>query len=128
MGSLVDLNRRMARRAYELKLSIEEAFPDSVTAQTGQEILSVIQEALTNARRHASASHVSVRLGTEGEYAWAEVADDGRGFEPGAEHAGIGSHSLRQRAHELDGELIVDSAPGAGTRIWLRIPKEKLYL
>lgn len=124
LRSLVDLNRRMARRAYEIELTVNEEFPARISATGAQGMLRVVQEALTNARRHASPSHVAVRLGADERYVWAEIEDDGQGFEPGTGHTGIGSDSMRQRAKELSGELIVRSAPGRGTSIKLRIPRE----
>lgn len=126
LGSLVDLNRRMVRRAYELELVVEEAFPDRVSGAVSQSILRVVQEALTNVRRHASPEYVRVRLGIEEGWAWAEVSNDGRGFEPGSGHIGIGSHSMRQRATELGGELSVQSSPGRGTVVKLWVPCERL--
>lgn len=124
LESLVDLNRRMARRAYEIELVVGEEFPARIPAIGAQGMLRVIQEALTNARRHASPSHVAVRLDADERHLWAEVEDDGRGFEPGSVYTGIGSDSMRQRAKDLDGELIVRSAPGQGTSVKLRVPRE----
>ena len=52
-----------------------------------------------------------------------EVVDDGRGFEPGAlDGPGHGLANVRERAERLGGELIVESAPGRGTRLALTIP------
>jgi signal transduction histidine kinase len=87
--------------------------------------LRVVQEALQNAEKHAQATHVEVasRLGDTALHL--EVRDDGVGFEPSAPQPGDGGFgllSLRERARLAGGELLVESAPGAGTRISLVIP------
>ena len=85
------------------------------------ELLRIVQEALTNARRHSGARRVGVTLWVEGNDLVAEVSDDGRGFE--METApGIGLRSMRERAAALGGELEVQSEPGEGTWVRLRAP------
>ena len=89
--------------------------------ETGTQIWRVLQEALTNARRHAQASRVVVVLKTEGEDMIAEVSDDGRGF--GRETVpGVGQGSMQERAAAVGGELRIESEPGRGTRVRLRVP------
>ena len=83
----------------------------------------IVQEALTNVRRHSGARHARVELGVEGEALYAEVRDDGRGFDPGLTRwAGVGRHSMRQRALGLGGEVELWSEPGRGTRVLCRVP------
>src|ERR671913_384912 len=64
LENLVDLNRRMARGRYELELFVEDDFPARLPDKTGQELTRLVQEALTNVRRHAEAAHARVELGT----------------------------------------------------------------
>ena len=123
LESLIDLNRRMAHERYDIELVLRDGFPTHLSERKGQEITRLVQEALTNVRRHAGAAHVRVELGTEGEKAFVEVSDDGRGFDPhDAGGTGIGRHSMGQRALELGGGLDVQSAPGEGTRVRLVMP------
>ena len=83
----------------------------------------IVQEALTNVRRHSGARHARVELGVEREALYAEVRDDGRGFDPGLTRwAGVGRHSMRQRALGLGGEVELWSEPGRGTRVLCRVP------
>jgi signal transduction histidine kinase len=126
LESLIDLNRRMARERYDIELVVGDGFPTQLSERTGQEITRLVQEALTNVRRHAGAGHVSVELGTEGTLAFVEVSDDGRGFDPPSAETGIGRQSMGQRARELGGELDVQSAPGEGARIRFSIPTSRL--
>ena len=86
------------------------------------ELLRVLQEALTNARRHSEARNVELTLRTEDKAVLAEVADDGRGFDPGSARAGIGLSAMRERIEALGGKIEVRSRPGEGTRVGVRVP------
>jgi PAS domain S-box-containing protein len=123
---LMDLNRRMARSKYELDLVVEDGFPRTIPERTGREIVRIVQEALTNARRHAQPRRVRVRLWRDGDLSRVEVADDGRGFETDRPGIGVGQQSMRHRARELGGELTVESAPGRGTRVRFEVPVSRL--
>ena len=126
LESLVDLNRRMARNRYELQLDVEDGFPPTLSERASQELTRIIQEALTNARRHSEARRVEVRLWLAGDLACAEVADDGRGFDAALSGIGMGQHSMRHRALELGGDLQVESEPGRGTRVRFHAPLSRL--
>ena len=86
-------------------------------------IYRVVQEALTNAARHADASAMSVDLRQRNGMLSAQVTDDGRGFE--AERPGLGLTGMRERAELIGGELEITSAPGSGTTVVLRVPVEE---
>jgi signal transduction histidine kinase len=116
----------MARERYDIELVVADDFPSRLPEKTGQELTRLVQEALTNVRRHAGAGHVRVELGTGDDLAFVEVSDDGRGFDPQSARTGIGRQSMKQRALELGGELAVESAPGEGTRIRFSIPISRL--
>jgi two-component system, NarL family, sensor kinase len=87
----------------------------------------ICQEALTNIARHAEAKRVSVRLVATPEQVQLTVEDDGRGF-----HASeaIGDHhglvGMNERAKMLGGTLELRTSPGAGTRVRVTVPLEKL--
>ncbi len=117
---LVERNR-MRAQGYEIRLEVEEGLPETPSGNAGAEILRVIQEALTNARRHSRARHVRVSVKIEGDKLVAEVADDGRGFEPGTP-SGVGLNSMQERAAALGGNLEIESSVGQGTRVRLRVP------
>jgi signal transduction histidine kinase len=118
--SLVERSREMDP-ACEIRLEVQEEFPSMIANAADTGVLRVIQEALTNARRHSGARNVRVSLGAEGNHLVAQVADDGRGF--GAQSdPGVGLGSMRQRALRLGGELEVECEPGEGTRSRTRVP------
>lgn len=82
----------------------------------------ITQEALHNIARHSGAPDAQVRLTRDDDNLTLQIADSGVGFNPGAEHAGLGLVSMRERVAFLKGRLAVDSVPGGGTRIEVRVP------
>lgn len=85
-------------------------------------VLRLMQEALTNALKHARASRVRVvtrDLGTKVEI---RVEDDGEGFDVRSVAQGRGLRGLQRRSRQLGGSLRVDSSPGHGTVVTLRLP------
>lgn len=104
----------------ELKVEGSEQISPSVQV----ELYAIIQEALNNVLKHAHAQHVRVGLRFEEGSTTAEVLDDGIGFAPGADPAGsgFGLLGMKERAQKIQSELRIESAPGQGTRIKVRVP------
>jgi CheY-like chemotaxis protein len=109
-------------RGQEIWLEVEDDFPAISFGDAGMEILRVIQEALTNARRHSGARKMQVTLSKDRDELVAEVADDGRGFMLGTTPGGVGLRSMRERTIALGGKLEIESEVGEGTRVGLRVP------
>lgn len=90
------------------------------------QVLRIAQEALANVRKHSGAKRVRVGLALDREFAALEVEDDGKGFDPGApSHDGrphFGLVTMRERAQAVEGELEIETVPGRGTKIRLRVP------
>jgi signal transduction histidine kinase len=128
---LGDLVNRMRRFLEEGALARSVAF--SFVAPEGRDEVELppeprrhlwlaFKEGVHNAFKHSEATHVEVRLVLGGRSILLTIADDGVGFDAGAEHPGTGVSSLRRRAVEAGGRLEIESAPGAGTRVTLRVP------
>ncbi|PZG13693.1 sensor histidine kinase [Nonomuraea aridisoli] len=81
----------------------------------------IVQEALTNVRRHAGASHARIVLRRVRQVLRVLVEDDGRGL-PETPRAGVGLGSMRERAAELGGICVVTGEPGTGTRVEVMLP------
>jgi PAS domain S-box-containing protein len=92
-----------------------------LSAETSLAIYRIVQEALTNAARHASAHAVTVSLGGDAASLRVEVADDGTGFNARKRPSSIGMLSMHERARVVGGRLTVSSSPGKGTRVVLEI-------
>jgi PAS domain S-box-containing protein len=118
--SLVELNRQ-ATDESEIRLVVEEGFPVGLPAKESVDLLRVLQEALTNARRHSGASSIEVRLRTENQDVLAQIVDDGRGFDPLSVRTGVGLSAMRERIEGLGGKIEVRSRPGEGSKVTVRI-------
>lgn len=86
------------------------------------DVLRFIQEALTNVLKHSGASEVHVDVDCQNATLRVEVRDDGSGFDPSSRSAGAGLASLASRAHRLNAELVIDTAPGCGVCLRLDVP------
>jgi PAS domain S-box-containing protein len=118
--SLVRRTRMMARGS-EISLELGEQVPSVPLGETGTQASRIIQEALTNARRHSEAKRISVSLMMDEGDLLAEVSDDGQGLGQEAP-SGVGLSSMRERATVIGGELEIESEVGWGTRVRLRFP------
>jgi signal transduction histidine kinase len=121
---LEDFLRRSEIACEFKEEGVEDRLPDSVKTC----VYRVVQEALHNCEKHSGASRVRVSVRQFPDLLAVEVEDDGRGFRAGGpamappHTGGLGLLGMRERAGIAGGSLTVDSAPGAGTRIALRIP------
>ena len=83
----------------------------------------IVQEAFTNVLKHASASHVTVKLSRGDGTVTLVVQDDGTGFDPADVRDGsLGLVGMRERVALVGGRLIVDSSEGAGTMLRAEVP------
>lgn len=125
-GSDVDaaLARVAARFGAEtgVEVVVESSWDARTDVTTDQAVvlLRSVQEALSNVRRHAGAGRVVLRLSAATDPV-VEVVDDGVGFDT-ATADGYGLDGMRRRVEAAGGRLDVDSAPGRGTRLRVRLP------
>jgi len=85
----------------------------------------VIQEALTNVRRHSGAVSARVIFALCDDEVRVTIEDNGLGFEPEKIREGFGLRSMRGRAESVGGVIEVNSTPGKGTRVIVRMPRRK---
>jgi len=85
--------------------------------EVDQALYRITQEALANTARHSQASRAEIGLVYGQQQVELSVSDDGRGFDPGAGHVGLGLRSMRERAELIGGRLQIDSAPDQGSRV-----------
>ena len=101
---------------------------ERLSAAAEATVYRVVQEALTNVRKHAAASRVSLVAERRGSQLRVIVEDDGRGFDSAAVSASadsqrrLGLRGMAERAALVAGVLEVESAPGNGTTIYLTVP------
>lgn len=95
------------------------------------QLVCILQEALTNVRKHAQAKKVTVKLGNDlrhgDECVRIEIGDDGIGFQEKESERSFGLQTMRERAAGVSGDIEIRSLPGRGTQVacWLPALKEK---
>jgi len=102
----------------QVKLSYD--VPNNIKVQ----LIRIVQEALTNVRKHAQSCSVSISAIERNGEAVIEIKDNGRGFTPEDVHPGshYGLRSMRERSEAIDADFQVISAPGMGTTVRLQFP------
>jgi CheY-like chemotaxis protein len=104
--------------SVDLPESLPRLKPDAETA-----LFRVAQECLTNARRHANASHVDLRMAANADQFQMEVTDNGKGFSDLENcRQGVGILGMQERLNELGGTLHVESGKGTGSSVIATIP------
>jgi signal transduction histidine kinase len=81
------------------------------------ELFRIVQEGLANARKHANAEHVRVRIGQRDGFRVVTIVDDGEGFDGDEKAGGQGLRNIRARCTSIGGRLALHSRPGAGTAL-----------
>ncbi len=111
--------------AYHDRLGVTvDASLDDVTVPAPVEhaLLRITQEACVNAVRHGSARRLAVSMTRQDGHVELAVRDTGTGFDPAAPHGGAGLAHIRDRVAELGGTVAIDSAPGRGAALTVRLP------
>jgi len=97
--------------------------PDALPPRTQIEVLRVLQEALTNVRKHADATVVRVSADFQDSTLRLTIVDNGRGFRPEETSGdGLGVQGMKERARLMGGDLRVISEPSGGTAVDLIVP------
>jgi signal transduction histidine kinase len=112
--------------ALDITLDIPKEFEQqNMNASAELQLLRIIQEALANIRKHAKASHCSLKLRLDDTVIRVIVTDDGEGFDIDgcSDGAGFGLTTMRERAEKAGGMLKIKSVLGQGTKIVIEIPR-----
>lgn len=118
---------------FSRRAGIETSVVDHLDGEPGLaplaeiQVIRVLQEALTNARKHSGARHARITLTEAGDQVAFVVEDDGQGFvvDAAGGREGFGLHSMRERTAQIGGTLLVESGPGLGTKVTLTVPREQ---
>ncbi len=119
------LRREAARfnAASGVPCSLDVELPDGLPASIAAPVLRIVTEGLTNITLHAGATQASLRLQAQDGALRLEIHDNGQGFDPSAVPEGhYGVIGMRERARLLGGTLEIESRPGQGTTLSVRIP------
>jgi PAS domain S-box-containing protein len=117
------LESKGARVTIKQETPIKRLSPELETA-----LFRVVQEAITNVARHSAARNVELSIRLESNEICVDIIDDGIGFEINTvtispdSGRGLGLLGMEERLELLNGELNVEAAPGAGTKVFIRVP------
>lgn len=121
--STVERFRRQTGIQTELRFGGDEGGP--LPPEQQLQVLFILQEALSNVRKHSEASQVQVSVNNERDFSLL-IQDDGQGYDPaevaarGESHVGL--HIMQERAARMRAVIKLESQPGAGTRVALTLP------
>ncbi len=106
-----------------LETEFQHSLPERLPRELETTVFRIVQEAVTNARRHSRSPRVRVRIVQEGDQIVIEVEDWGEGFDAATvDQSRFGLKGIRERARLLGGEAAIESWPGRGTRILVCLP------
>lgn len=103
-------------------------FGVELDANVAATVFAILEEAINNARKHGQAAPIHVTLQAQHDTLIAMVRDEGPGFDVNlvdldySARGSLGMVNMRDRARLIDGQLNIESAPGRGTRVTLRVP------
>lgn len=115
---------QLMSRVHHIEVEVVADGEPDLDGRAEHEVFRIVQEALTNAVRHAHAAKVTVSV-ANGEGVEIVVNDDGIGFEPDASTSRgrrLGLTSMRERASLLGGTITITSSPGDGATVRLEVP------
>jgi signal transduction histidine kinase len=109
-----------------IELTVSGPLPP-LPAETTHHLLRMLREAINNAAHHAAATRITVGLTANDQGIVATVSDDGSGFDPRAADQPLAGHfglsGLTERATRIGGRVTIDSRPGHGTAVTIRVPQ-----
>jgi two-component system sensor histidine kinase UhpB len=127
----LDLREALAERVAEWRRLHPEivftlavgSLPEGLGESYALAIYRIVQEAVTNALRHADAQRIGIRLESDAQALSLELTDDGRGLAEDWQRAGrFGVRGMRERARALGGEIEIGNRDDGGTRVFARLP------
>jgi two-component system nitrate/nitrite sensor histidine kinase NarX len=129
-GSLRDYLRKYSRQTgIAATVTSQGDTRRALSPRAEVQLLRVVQEALTNTRKHSKAKHATVQIDSTGPVATITIADDGVGFDPStvarSMEGGFGLASMRERVEQIGGRIAVRTAPNEGTTIVVELDVEE---
>lgn len=121
INKMVERAERMLR-GVELQVELSSELPNvEISLNLKRHLIMLFREAIHNCARHAGATKVKLSATADHTFLRISVQDNGCGFDTSAGHAGWGVESMKKRAVELGGILELNSSPGEGTEVAMKI-------
>jgi signal transduction histidine kinase len=130
----IDLTLRLEQLIEQFKRTSAVSCPEllidwqvnlpTLSLQTSHQLYAIVQEGLTNIRKHAQASQVRLHMGTDSEnHIVLDLEDNGRGFNLSRPPTGFGLRGIQERVEILGGQFHIESVQHQGTRLQVRVPQ-----
>ncbi len=125
LGDFIEQELNKVHKAGTVKTAFDHDEGDCEPADVQNRLMisRIFQECINNILKHAEAQHIFVKLAAENGWCTLDIADDGIGFDTETRHLGSGLANIDDRVKLMGGEVRIDSTPGSGTRVTLRIPQ-----
>lgn len=112
--------------SIQTELTVGDRIIPSLSPQIELQAIRIVQEALSNVRKHAEATRATIRVAAGDDEVTIVVEDDGKGFDVDKTEKGdltkFGLRNMKERADSIHGSLFVESRPENGTKVTLKIP------
>ena len=129
LGLLRGLVEQMARSGDISVQLLADSHRVQVPRRVSREVFQITRDAVANTRKHARASHIVIAVDAQAEELKLTIDDDGQGFNFSGSYTleeldrlRVGPVSIKQRARQLGASLRLESHPGHGSRLLLRVP------
>jgi two-component system nitrate/nitrite sensor histidine kinase NarX len=129
---LEDTTERFQRETGISARFVSEVDDVEMPQRVCRELARIVQEALVNVRKHSGARHVLVRLIADTDFWLLSIEDDGKGFpfsgrlsQDELDQTGKGPMVIRERVRLIEGELTIESNPGRGSKLEVKVPKHR---
>ena len=121
------LQEYRTRSGLDVEVQVADEAATRLSARSEGQLLRIIQEALANVRKHAHARRVKIRFELWDSVVQTTIEDSGRGFQPAEAPRGrhFGLDTMRERAESVGGTLLIESKPGTGTKVVVRLPRDE---
>ncbi len=117
LSAIRQLAEQVGRDAATQIELVHHGRPYPLESDVEDELLRIVQEALTNALRHAKAGRIGISLEFAPSQVELCVQDDGVGYDAAARTEGLGLRGMRERVQRIGGQLVIATRPGQGTRV-----------
>ena len=124
IASLIESFRNTTNIAPNCLISLQSP----LSCEVNTAVYRIVQESLTNIAKHGKASKVILKLETVEKYLHLAIEDNGKGFNPQQNTTGFGLQGMRERTLALRGNFTINSTPGSGCKIKVKIPLADLAI
>jgi len=125
-AALRTLTEEFGERENMIASFSSQNVPEDLPLETATALYRITQEALRNVSKHAGKTHTRVSLRGTSEGLQLQIADFGHGFDMDAGRHGLGLVSMEERARQIRGAVQVQSRPGEGTTVMVKVPHAAL--